>query len=344
MKKHTLKYVEFYITNVCNLNCSNCNRFNNYYFSGHQRWNDYKEIYNLWSKKIDIRHIAILGGEPSLNPSLKDWIKGISKLWPNSKLSILTNGTRFKYISEIYPLLHQHNSDVIIEVSVHTPSEYEKIIQNAENFLHNNVKKINYNLDKKYETWQKSYNDIKEKHWQKCNIPSDFKNLPITIQQECENIHNVSPSNHFSMFNGVRLIDDNNKITINISPSYGFKTASITLDDNGTFNLYNNNPIEAHNICYSKQCHHFIKGKLYKCLLVGILPEFISQFDVNITNNDASLLNSYAPLTINNTSEEMKNFIDHLSNMIPQCKFCPSNFMNVTSLNASTKKIKIKKK
>ena len=41
---HRLNYAEFYITNVCNLNCTECNRFNNYHFSGHQRWDDYSDV------------------------------------------------------------------------------------------------------------------------------------------------------------------------------------------------------------------------------------------------------------------------------------------------------------
>ena len=37
-----LDYCEFYITNVCNLSCNGCNRFNNYKFRGFQRWEDSK--------------------------------------------------------------------------------------------------------------------------------------------------------------------------------------------------------------------------------------------------------------------------------------------------------------
>ena len=47
-----LNYMEFYITNVCNLTCTGCNRFNNYKFKGFQRWADYKEEYTQWSKEF----------------------------------------------------------------------------------------------------------------------------------------------------------------------------------------------------------------------------------------------------------------------------------------------------
>jgi hypothetical protein len=42
--KYHLSYAEFYITHVCNLNCPDCNRFNNYAFKGHQRWDDVKKL------------------------------------------------------------------------------------------------------------------------------------------------------------------------------------------------------------------------------------------------------------------------------------------------------------
>jgi organic radical activating enzyme len=72
--------IEFYITNVCNLNCVNCNRFNNHDFSGYQKWSDYKEIYAQWSRHIRLQRVTILGGEPLLNPTILDWIDGINEL------------------------------------------------------------------------------------------------------------------------------------------------------------------------------------------------------------------------------------------------------------------------
>ena len=86
-----LDYVEFYITNVCNFNCTGCNRFNNYNFSGTQRWEDYKDIYARWSKVLSLQGFAILGGEPMLNPTYKDWILGVNALWPKAKKKFVTN-------------------------------------------------------------------------------------------------------------------------------------------------------------------------------------------------------------------------------------------------------------
>ena len=88
-----LTYVEFYITNVCNLNCTNCNRFNNYAFSGHQHWAEYQKVYAEWANRINPQKISILGGEPMLNPTFIDWVEGILRLWPSTVVSVVTNGT-----------------------------------------------------------------------------------------------------------------------------------------------------------------------------------------------------------------------------------------------------------
>jgi molybdenum cofactor biosynthesis enzyme MoaA len=43
--KHKINLLEVYITNVCNLSCRGCNRFNNYNFKGHQLWADHADEY-----------------------------------------------------------------------------------------------------------------------------------------------------------------------------------------------------------------------------------------------------------------------------------------------------------
>jgi MoaA/NifB/PqqE/SkfB family radical SAM enzyme len=87
-------YLEFYITNVCNLSCNGCNRFNNYKFKGHQKWADHAAEYEKWAKRIHAPFITIIGGEPTLNPDLENFAVGIRKLWPGSEVMIQTNGTQ----------------------------------------------------------------------------------------------------------------------------------------------------------------------------------------------------------------------------------------------------------
>ena len=86
-------YLEFYVTNECNLTCSNCNRYNNYNFKGHFYAKDYKEGLKAWSGRIDASHKTIIGGEPTLHPELKDWVDTILEYWPDGETMMQSNGT-----------------------------------------------------------------------------------------------------------------------------------------------------------------------------------------------------------------------------------------------------------
>ena len=125
--KPRLTYSELNITNVCNYSCAHCQSFNNYAFKGHQRWNDYKDKYELLSKQIDIDIIQLIGGEPTLNPDFYEWLDGVSKLWPKSKLQIATNGTSLETLTEdVYNVLARNNGT--LWVTCHDINLYDSFL------------------------------------------------------------------------------------------------------------------------------------------------------------------------------------------------------------------------
>jgi hypothetical protein len=131
MSKHYLNKVEFYITNVCNLDCNHCNRFNNYNFKGWQNWDDYAEVYQAWGEYIDIDNIVILGGEPLLNPSIMKWIDGLSSIWSN--VQIQTNGTRLNHVPGLYQTLLSRKC--WIGISLHNINELSWMEKEISKFL-----------------------------------------------------------------------------------------------------------------------------------------------------------------------------------------------------------------
>ena len=141
--------LEFYITNVCNLTCSNCNRYNNYKFSGHWRWADAEPVLAQWAKKIQIRQLVILGGEPLLNPDIIQWITGLSRLWPKSDgpkgVQILTNGTRLDLIPGLYESLLD---GAWIGVSMHSLEHQERLFSKIRNFLKHPIQETSGTNDK----------------------------------------------------------------------------------------------------------------------------------------------------------------------------------------------------
>lgn len=129
-----LHYAEFYITNVCNLACEGCNRFNNFKINGWQPWHDWEPTYTTWAQQLNIGNIAILGGEPLLNPDIYLWTQNLSRLWPRSTVMIVTNGTQLDKHKQLYDLMTK-NHRIVLEVSLHNKMHKKKILEKVKNFL-----------------------------------------------------------------------------------------------------------------------------------------------------------------------------------------------------------------
>lgn len=125
--------LEFYITNVCNLTCSGCNRYNNYKFSGWWSWEEAEPVLTRWAEKIEINHPVILGGEPLLNRDIVKWITGLRRLWPRrAGVQIQSNGTRLDMIPGLYEVIDHNNW---IGISLHSPEHKEALFARIRNFL-----------------------------------------------------------------------------------------------------------------------------------------------------------------------------------------------------------------
>lgn len=283
--KPRLKYSEIYITNVCNYSCTHCQSLNNFSFKGHQRWKEYESKYRNLSDQLDIDQIQIIGGEPTLNPEFEKWVDGISKLWPQSKLQIATNGTRLdKLTKEIYQILLKHKGTLWI--TCHDIQLYDGFLDFAKTFL--------------------------------SNIVSDNSDPTVKLK--------------------TRTLIDENGVEVILDWTQAFVPSVIDiLDDQSLIMKYNNDPVQAHEICGFKTCHQINKGKLYKCPLVSVLPDFLDQFNVDMSTDDKLLAYSYEPLTIDGNVSE---FVNAINDPIPQCKFCPINYTKHNFVGTE-KKIKI---
>jgi len=134
MTRIQIDKLEFYITNVCNLTCSGCNRYNNYKFAGWENFDDYEEILTRWAEKIDIVKPVILGGEPLLNPSINKWLKGIRRLWPDQlPPQIQSNGTRIDLVPGLYETCLETGG--WIGISLHSMDDFDAIVARIKNFL-----------------------------------------------------------------------------------------------------------------------------------------------------------------------------------------------------------------
>lgn len=268
--------VDFYITNVCNLTCENCNRFNNYKFTGWQRWSDYADVYQQWSKRVKLTAITIMGGEPFLNPTLTNWVKGLNETF-NVSVQILTNGTRLGHLPELYPLLKYTDSNGVmnsIGISLHNAEEFETLKQDIYNFLQGPIEVISITDSEGWDGW--SY-------------------------------------------------VDSNGVIIRVFPKDEFGPSALRVNYRKQLTVHRSDPFLAHQACgfVRWKSYHFIKGKLYKCGPVALLPEFDSQHPLPLSPSEREILGSYRPLTVENYNEYAEQFWATLDDPIPQCQFCP---------------------
>lgn len=280
--------IEFYITNVCNLACANCNRFNDHDFRGWQRWSDYADIYQEWAQHIRLQRVTILGGEPLLNPTICDWVDGINQLWGKT-VQVLTNGTRLNHVPGLYDRLVQFEHPTIpgaknwLGVSLHNENDRARCFEEIRKFLQGEIE---------YHSRTESGNE--------------------------DGALTYGADHAFIDSNGMR---------VHVWEYNSFYTAAVQKNTLGQFTLHNSDPEQAHDLCgfVKFKCYHFIRGKLYKCGPVALFPEFDQQHPFDISDDDRQLLNSYRPLAVDEFEQRGQEFLDHIDDVIPQCKFCPIN-------------------
>ena len=280
--------IEFYITNVCNLACKNCNRFNDHDFRGWQRWSDYESQYQQWSKHVRLQRVTILGGEPLLNPTICDWIDGINLLW-GKPVQVLTNGTRLNHVSGLYDRMVKFNDPKLpwvknwIGVSLHNEKDRERCFSEIEKFLQG----------------------------------------PVTYY------HTTDPINVDQAYTwgAQHAFVDSNGMRVHVWEYDSFYRSAVQKTLDGKYKLFDNDEVQAHQVCGFAQfkCYHFIRAKLYKCGPVALFPEFDQQHTFDISEQDRRLLNSYLALSADEFETRGQDFLSHIDDVIPQCKFCPTS-------------------
>ena len=224
-EKIHLDKLEFYITNVCNLTCSNCNRYNNFHFKGWAKWDDYAEGLEQLSRHVHVQKPVILGGEPLLNPDIVKWINGLQRLWPDSyPAQIQSNGTRIDRVPGLYEAIKSINGSWI-GVSIHRPEDQQEIFVRIRNFLQGEI------------------------------------------------AYSQNPNNSMG---SVYQFKDSNGVEVHVWNNDMFGNTNVIERDNGGFGLYNSNPERAHDACSFRKWknYHWIRGRLYKCGPVALMPEF----------------------------------------------------------------------
>ena len=334
-----LPYVEFNITNVCNLNCPDCVTYNNFAFRGHSAWQDWAETYERWSRFLRIDRLAVVGGEPMLNPDFEIWTRNLSRLWPEARMQILTNGTQISRWPDLRQLLIDCRATV--KISAHGHNNRAKLLAKLATVLTSDAT-VTYEInDHELRSWQTSYNRIRDQSWPRCDDPRDFHELPEIIQRECREIHDLDA--HAWLRRSWRQTWHDGVITVFVDLTDSFLPAAIRRDtQRGTWTLHDSDPDKSIEVCCGRWVPTFVNGKLHKCSTVALLPEFLKQFELDISTSDRELISAYQPAVAHHDQEQIARFVDDLvqGNSIAQCKFCSESAEVGPQFEAGPKKLR----
>ena len=115
-------HLDIHVTNHCNMNCEACSHFSPL---AYDKWmissKRFEENINRLCNKIsNICSIAILGGEPLLNPELPQILDSVRKAYRYADIALLTNAILIKSISNELVDSIKRNS-ILVSVSLYPP-------------------------------------------------------------------------------------------------------------------------------------------------------------------------------------------------------------------------------
>ena len=118
IQKPTLPFVETMLTQVCNLSCTGCTNYSDLKFSGFVPWDQGKDQLTKWLEKINLPDFGLMGGEPLINPQVREWISGTRELLPDSQIRFTTNGLLLEKHFDVVDLMKDIGNSVF-KISVH---------------------------------------------------------------------------------------------------------------------------------------------------------------------------------------------------------------------------------
>lgn len=129
-------YVEYYITLHCNLTCDNCATGSPFFDKWNSDFESFKRDVDNLSQYMHVGVFRFVGGEPTLNPRIVDYLKYIKSGSFADKTSVATNGTTLLGMSEEF---WKYCDIINLSIYKNTNINYDKILK----FLDDNGHRYN---------------------------------------------------------------------------------------------------------------------------------------------------------------------------------------------------------
>lgn len=122
MNKPELPFLETMATQVCNLSCQGCTNYSDLVHKGYVPWPQMRNDLTKWLEVITIPDFGVMGGEPLVNPEIREWLVGLRELMPHTQIRFTTNGTLLDRHLDIVDLAHDIGN-VVFKITAHTDVE-----------------------------------------------------------------------------------------------------------------------------------------------------------------------------------------------------------------------------
>lgn len=124
-----LEFLEIMLIRTCNLSCEGCTTFSDLKYQGYTTWTQGREWLEPWINRITLEGVGVMGGEPLINPQVREWLRGLRELLPDTQIRFVTNGLLLDRHWDVVDLLHKLGNSVLkISQHVNTP-ELASVIQ-----------------------------------------------------------------------------------------------------------------------------------------------------------------------------------------------------------------------
>lgn len=146
-KMNCVYHVDMTVTTKCTLNCKNCNMFIPYYQKHfNYSFEELKKNIDLFFERIDyVAYFGLIGGEPMLNPKLKDVIVYLEENYSDKfgKISYASNGS-VEPSDELLSIMKKYEIHIVV-------SDYSSVIpyKNKLDKLEYRFKEYGINYDMK---------------------------------------------------------------------------------------------------------------------------------------------------------------------------------------------------
>jgi hypothetical protein len=118
--------LEIHVAHACNLACESCSHYSDHGHKGMLTLQDADAWMGAWAPRLKPRIFGLLGGEPTINPRLADFVPLTRRHWPDSNIRITTNGF-FLHRHPDLPRVLKEDRDATLVVSIHHRSpEYRE--------------------------------------------------------------------------------------------------------------------------------------------------------------------------------------------------------------------------